>query len=502
MNSRRNFIKNVVLTAGGISIFSAQDAAANILATNQTNPSETLKSVTIAGKVTSKGKGLANVIVSDGFNVVQTDKSGNYKFQSSNQAIFVFISLPSGYKIDQQKNGSADFFKKIDKNKSVNTCNFDLSKLKDSDINHHFLVLADPQIQKEDEAEMLLTETVPDVVETIKHLNSTNVFGVGCGDLIWDRHDLSQKYNQAVQNTQIPFFQVFGNHDADLEQRSDELSTTTFSSMYGPQYYSFNRGLVHYVVLDDVFFIGRDKQYIGYITESQLAWLEKDLSFVPKGSTVVVFQHIPSFTRHFERYPQEKSLGAMVSNREYLYEVLKPYNAHLMSGHTHFNENIEIESNIFEHCHGTVCGAWWSGPICQDGTPSGYGVYTVEGNDIKWYYKGTGLPKEEQFRVYKKGENPEYLDNWSVNIWNWDDKWNAVWLEDGVEKGNLVRVRAKDPLSVKLHGGAQLPARRKWVEPILTDHMFLFRPSEDAKQITIVVTDRFGNTFTEILDNK
>ena len=192
----------------------------------------------------------------------------------------------------------------------------------------------------------------------------------------------------------------------------------------------------------------------------------------------------------------------MVSNREYLYEVLKPYNAHLMSGHTHFNENIEIESNIFEHCHGTVCGAWWSGPICQDGTPSGYGVYTVEGNDIKWYYKGTGLPKEEQFRVYKKGENPEYLDNWSVNIWNWDDKWNAVWLEDGVEKGNLVRVRAKDPLSVKLHGGAQLPARRKWVEPILTDHMFLFRPSEDAKQITIVVTDRFGNTFTEILDNK
>jgi len=501
MNSRRNFLKNIALTAGAASIIPFQQTTASVLdlSVEEAGSIDDLKSVLVTGKVVARGKGIANVVVSDGYQVAKTDATGRYSFQSAFQAQFVFISLPAGYMIEKQRNGSADFYKKIEKQKNTYSHNFVLEPTKESDHKHHFIVWADPQIQKEEEAELLLSETVPDTIETIKQLNSAHVFGVGCGDLIWDQHQLSAKYNQAVQQTNIPFFQVFGNHDADLEQRSDEKSATTFSAMYGPQYYSFNRGLVHYVVLNDVFFIGKEKEYIGYITENQLAWLEQDLQVVPKGSTVVVFQHIPSFTRHFERYPEEKSLGAMVSNRKYLYKLLEPYQAHLMSGHTHFNENVILAENLYEHCHGTVCGAWWSGPICQDGTPSGYGVYQVEGNDISWYYKGTGLSKEIQFRVYKKGEHPDYPSNWSVNIWNWDEHWKAIWLEDGVEKGALVQVRAKDPLSMQLHEGPKLPVKRKWVEPGLTDHMFLFHPSEQAKVITVVVTDRFGNKYTEVI---
>ena len=501
MNSRRNFLKNVALTAGAATLVPLQQSTAGILdSTTWGNEGlEDLKSVTVSGKVTAQGKGIANVVVSDGYSVVKTDVGGRYTFQSAFQSSFVFISLPSGYVIERQANGSAALYQKINKKKNTSTYHFELQLAKESDHAHHFIVWADPQIQREEEADLLLSETVPDTIETIKSLKSPHVFGVGCGDLIWDQHQLSSKYNQAVQQTNIPFFQVFGNHDADLEQRSDEKSTATFSEMYGPQYYSFNRGLVHYVVLNDVFFIGKDKEYIGYVTENQLAWLEKDLQFVPKGSTVVVFQHIPSFTRHFERHPEEKSLGAMVSNRKYLYKLLEPYRAHLMSGHTHFNENVILSENLYEHCHGTVCGAWWSGPICQDGTPSGYGVYHVKGHDISWHYKGTGLSKDIQFRVYKKGEHPDYPTNWSVNIWNWDEQWKAVWLEDGVEKGALVRVRAKDPLSIQLHEGPKLPVKRKWVEPDLTDHLFLFNPSEQAKEITVLVTDRFGNSYTEVI---
>lgn len=501
MNSRRKFLKNVALTAGAVSILPLQQTTAGILDSSAVTGGYTdeLKSVGITGRVTARGKGLPNVVVSDGYQVVQTDATGSYSFQSAFQSQFVFLSIPAGYVIEKQANGSALFFQKIKKQNQTSTHHFTLDPVKESDHKHHFIVWADPQIQKEEEAEQLLNETVPDTQATIKQLNSPHVFGVGCGDLIWDQHQLSAKYNQAVQQTGIPFFQVFGNHDADLEQRSDEKSATTFTEMYGPQYYSFNRGLVHYVVLNDVFFIGKDKEYIGYITENQLAWLEQDLAFVPLGSTVVVFQHIPSFTRHFERYPEEKSLGAMVSNRKYLYKLLEPYHAHLMSGHTHFNENVIVNENLYEHCHGTVCGAWWSGPICQDGTPSGYGVYEVNGKELSWYYKGTGLSKETQFRVYKKGEHPDFPSNWSVNIWNWDEQWKAIWLEDGVEKGALVQVRAKDPLSIQLHEGPKLPVKRKWVEPGLTDHMFLFHPSDQAKSITLEVTDRFGNTYTEVI---
>lgn len=500
MSSRRNFIKNIALSAGATSLISMNTitASASEDLVLVEGSSANFKAIKVEGRVVTNGKGISNVSVSDGNQVVLTDKSGYFSIITHNQREFVFISIPSGYEIKQLANGSADFFYRINKTKATNTVEFTLKPLVESDINHHFLVLADPQIQKIEEAEQLLTESVPDMQKTIASLGSTNVFGIGCGDLIWDKHELFEKYNQAVKNLSIPFFQVFGNHDADLGQRSDEKTHTTFNNLYGPQYYSFNRGEIHYVVIDDVFFIGKGKEYIGYITEEQLAWLERDLANVPKGSTVIVSQHIPSYTGYFERNPTSSSLGAMVSNREHLYQVLEGYNAHLMSGHTHFNETIVIKDKLVEHCHGTVCGAWWSGPICSDGTPSGYGVYTAKGSQLEWYYKGTNLDKNIQFRAYKAGEHPDFKDNWSVNIWNWDAKWQAYWYEDGVRKGELVQVTGRDPLSIKLHEGPKLPEKRKWVEPELTDHLFLFRPSKTAKSITIEVIDRFGKVYSEL----
>jgi hypothetical protein len=64
-----------------------------------------------------------------------------------------------------------------------------------------------------------------------------------------------------------------------------------------------------------------------------------------------------------------------------------------MSGHAHVNEKWE-EGNIIEHNHGAVCGAWWTGPVCSEGTPAGYAVYEVNGSEISWYYKSTGKPRQ------------------------------------------------------------------------------------------------------------
>jgi len=74
----------------------------------------------------------------------------------------------------------------------------------------------------------------------------------------------------AIAETEIPFFYVIGNHDLDLNVRSNEHARTTYKSYYGPTYYSFNRGNVHYVVLDDIFFIAKSYLYVGYLTEQQL----------------------------------------------------------------------------------------------------------------------------------------------------------------------------------------------------------------------------------------
>lgn len=495
MFKRRDFIKGLGLTSVGWMGF-GDSVFAEI---NKSFPIQNLPSVfspiRIRGRVLTNGQGIRGVAVSDGRMVAQTNSSGEYELISGTDRDFVFVSLPSGYEIQKQANGSASFFQKIDTTKSEQNLSFDLKKSANSDENHHFLLLSDTQIQDAYEADQLLTVAAPDVQKTISSLNDPNIFGIGCGDLVFDHLELFKEYNQSIQMYDIPFFQVVGNHDLDFGGRSDATTTGTFKGHFGPTYYSWNRGEVHYVVLDDVFYLGTGNKYIGHIPEEQLAWLEQDLKLVEKGKTIVVSLHIPSYTGAVTRYPDRDTLGGTVSNREHLYRMLEGYNAHLMSGHTHFNDNM-INGHIYEHCHGTVCGAWWSGPICFDGTPSGYAIYESKGSELKWKYKGTGLDVSEQFRVYQTGYQKDFPDQMSLNCWNYDPAWEISWFENGIKKGSPEKRLALDPWSVELHTGPNLPARRTWVEPQLNDHMFFFKP-ESTDNLVVEAKDRFGNVYSK-----
>jgi hypothetical protein len=452
------------------------------------------KMIRVNGRVASGSKGLPNISVTDGISVVRTNATGDFQLLTTEKRDFVYITIPGGYSIPKQKNGSAEFFRRIDKSKAESSVLFDLKPLAVSDEKHHLLLLADTQIQDEYEATQLLTVAAPDIAETVKRLGDPNTFGIGCGDLVYDNFDLYKDYNESILKTGVPFFQVVGNHDLNLDARSDELSIQTFKGHFGPNYYSFDRGEIHYIVLDTVYFLG-NKRYIGHLPEEQLLWLEQDLQFVEAGRTVVVATHIPLVTGAVTRNPNEDHISSTVSNREHVYNLLGKYNTHILSGHTHFNDNT-FHGKIFEHCHGTVCGAWWSGPICYDGTPNGYGIYEFNGSSVSWRYKSTGLDDDYQFRIYKRGYHAEYKDYMSVNVWNWDPAWRVTWFEDGIRKGEMLRIVSKDPLSIELHEGNDLPARRKWVEPQLSDHMFYFNPDSNAKNIRVEVTDRFGKVFS------
>jgi len=452
--------------------------------------------VNVIGKVTSNGKGIPKVAVSDGYNIVYTDANGAFGFTSHFNAEHVFISLPSGYEIPSEK-GIASFYKKIDKREAQLRADFILNKLPQDDNKHAFIVWGDTQIQSKKDAKQLITISAPDTKAAVASLGNQPIHGIGCGDLVFDHFELFDDYKQAVAITGIPFYQLIGNHDMDYTARSDDGSQATFKSHFGPTYYSFNRGKIHYIVLDNVFFIGLAHRYIGYLTETQLAWVEKDLQTVPAGSTIVVSLHIPTFNKlSATKTAKEEELGSMTSNREALYALLKNYKVHIMSGHTHFNENWE-KDNIYEHNHGTVCGAWWTGPICGDGTPNGYGIYEVEGDDIKWHYRSTGFDKNHQIAVYKKGAISEIPTAIVANVWNWDEKWKVEWLEDGVVKGNMKQYVGLDPLAVELYKGPTIPLAHKWVEPSITDHLFITETSPNTKEITVRATDRFGNVYIQ-----
>ncbi len=485
---RRNFLKNLGLISAAPVLPGIAMAAVN---SNFTN-------VNIQGKVSSGGKGIAKVAVSDGYNVVFTDNDGTYRFASHYAAEYVFLSVPAGYEIPHEK-GIARFYQKIDKTVSQQRIDFILNALPQDDNKHAFILWGDTQIQSKQDAEQLKTIAAPDTKAAIATLGNQPVHGIACGDLVFDRFELFEDYKQAVATTGISYYQLIGNHDMDYTARTDDGSQATFKSHFGPTYYSFNRGKIHYVVLDNVFFIGLAHRYIGYITENQLSWLEKDLQHVQKGSTLVVSLHIPTFNKiSATSNPKEEELGSMTSNREALYTLLKDYKVHFMSGHTHFNENWE-RGNMMEHNHGTVCGAWWSGPVCGDGTPNGYGVYQVNGDEISWYYKSTGFNKDHQVAIYKKGAIADKPNDIVTNVWNWDDKWKVEWLEDGNSKGFMTQYTGLDPQAAELYLGPAIPVVHKWVEPVITDHLFIATPSAAAKEITVKATDRFGNVYMQTM---
>jgi len=494
---RRKFLQSLGLVGLGTALpldaAEAQDKAQAADQPFKLNP------ITIKGKVHHNGKGLAGVPVTDGYNIVLTDKAGKYTLNTNATAEFVYLTIPRGYAIPHEKS-IAQFFKHIAPNTANQTADFALQKLDRDDTNHTFVVWADPQMINKKDTEQLLTESAPDLKNLVAQYPADTLFhAIGCGDLVWDKFELYEDYKKAVDIASIPFFQVIGNHDMDIKSRSDDKSGDTFKSLFGPTYYSFNRGDIHYVVLDNVFFIGVAKRYIGYLTEKQLQWLEQDLRQVKPGATVVVALHIPVDSGHKRRNKlTEESLGGVVSNRAELYRMLKPYKAHIMSGHTHICEKV-ITENAIEHTHGAVCGAWWTGPICTDGTPNGYGVYEVKGSDLKWYYKSVGKDRNHQFRIYPKGSVADRPDEIVVNVWNWDPEWKVTWFENGKSQGNMKQDVGLDPLSVQLHAGDQLPAKHKFVDPTLTDHLFYAKPAAGTKEIKIEVTDRFGQVYTDTL---
>jgi len=196
----------------------------------------------------------------------------------------------------------------------------------------------------------------------------------------------------------LPIRNVLGNHDVFGIERQESLVPTTHPSygkaMYeetlGPRYYAFNRGRVHFVVLDTV---GVDDMwYYGFLDPDQLAWIRRELAYVPAGATVVTVGHIPlrsgAMLREYAAEGPARTLIAVdghtwfrhvVRNVPDLEEILKPYRWTLaLQGHAHMGERLRMEDGGHTRYHtapAVACQAWapW---------PNGIVVYTVKGDSI------------------------------------------------------------------------------------------------------------------------
>ena len=443
---------------------------------------------------TTDGKALSGVVVSDGLNIVQTDAKGRFKMDTDEDSRFVFISTPSGY-ISSTLKGETLFYKEI--KEDIKKYDFVVEKNAKDDTNHNVIVIADPQISERSELADL-SKQADDMAEFVKGMDGDYTFGICLGDIVgWD-HSIYPEYNQIMAKPGFDYRYVIGNHDMTNWGRSYETSMKNYEDMYGPAWYSFNVGDVHYVVLNDNFYVGRDYFYIGYLDERQLRWLEKDLSYVPAGSRVVVSLHIQTTNDKSDRDAfQYGIIGDNLCNKPAFYSMLEPYKAVILSGHSHTADFEQISENIFEINVAGFCGAWWCGEVCIDGAPAGYKIFDMDGGDMQWIYKGCGHPLDYQMKVYSGLE--EYPGHIIANVWDYDPAWKIEYFEDGKKICDMERFKAQDPLAKELYKDPS-SLKRTWVYAASTENMFKAPVSDDAKTLEVRVTDRFGRTFTKTIE--
>ena len=447
----------------------------------------------------SDGKAISQVVISDGYNTTQSDQDGQYTLATSEKSRFIFISTPSGY-ISSVKNNEKEtcFYQKLTNDKSV--YNFSLKKNPQNDKDHNIIVIADPQIL-DMEDKCLMDERMKTMIPDITKAKEKYTFGLCLGDIVGYDHSLYPEYQKSIDKLGLDFRHVQGNHDMTrIGVRTHEGSMKKYEDFFGPAWYSFNVGDVHYIVMNNNFFIGRDWYYIGYLDETQMNWLEKDLSYVSKDKKVVVCLHIPTTLSQKDRERFSYSdLSEIQANKNPLYSILDPYDALILSGHMHTCTTQNINDHLTEINVGGLCGAWWCGDICIDGGPAGYKVMNMRGTQSEWTYIGCGYPQDYQMKVYT--DDSRFPEQVIVNVWDYDDKWTVEYFENGKKVCDMERFSTQDPYAIELFSD---PSKYKisWVGASVNDRFFKAKLSDKAKKIEIKVTDRFGRQYSKKLKIK
>lgn len=458
--------------------------------------------ITLKGWVSCNGTGIAGVVVTDGVVVTQTDDQGVYRMTRNQQATQVYISSPAGYTVPVL-NSVPQFYALINRNRTIDQVDFELTKLSKDDYSHTFLAVGDPQLLRDSDVP-LLRVIVQDMRDwlSVEEQNSL-VHAITLGDLVFDQpkyHDASKVIFSQLNS---PVYNVIGNHDhvynaaQSAAQSNDLLADTVFKRHYGPTYYSFNRGEVHYVILDDIeYWGGSSKKYVEKLSDNQISWLAKNLSYVPKSKAIVVAVHAPTKRRS----------GAGISNSAQLYALLSGYaNVQILSGHTHWNSVVANDgTGMTEHIVGTSCGNFWQPELyCADGTPAGYKIFHVNGTQFTWEYKTPGRSVNFQMMAYAPDANRSSVlrpQDVLVNVWDWDPSWSVEYSEnEGVDYRPMIKRQMYDPYAYSIFGAlgdATFPASRTWIEAVQTDHLFYFTPTIPDNIVKIRATSRFGQKYT------
>ena len=517
---------------------------------------------TIHGHVKdTNGNPIAGVAVSNGFEVVATDKNGYYSLDVTNDTWYIYISVPAEYEIPINEYGQPCFYKAYPSH--TDQYDFTLTPLAGGKEDKFALfAIGDPQVRNTTQFNRLNTEAIPGIY---KHCQEVKASGIPCyaitlGDIISNsdgsntsalRDDMRDAFH--AEKVGLPVFQTYGNHDctyfgggvtisADKRSSTFELKAQrAHEEIFGPVDYSFDRGDIHIVSMRNIIYQHNDKsgEYAEGFLPAQYEWLKQDLALVPKNKMVILCVHAPVF-RCTGNYLEEAQ--ALLNQFD---------EAHIISGHTHYSQNYEyIAENpntpypkLYEHNVGALCGVWWRGNIACDGAPCGYNVFMVDGNKfVESYFMGynAGMDsKATQMRLHRgnavTGRARTSSDTYAgtgyyafnfgedyliANIYNADTKWVVKVYEDGVYSGNMEQVALKKPSASSMIGSYTLEDPRRVADGVVSCvdmytaglyynyyegrsawsicyHLYKYKLKNKGAKIRVEATDRYGKTFVE-----
>lgn len=492
---------------------------------------------TVYGVVSCGGNPVSGVVVSDGVEVVQTNKDGVYNLASKKRNSYVFISVPSGYCVKNTGVTSCMFWKTLKKGATQKE-RVDFSLVKEDQNRFKMIVMGDIHLYSNSTASRFVSTFVTEVNKYVKYVSTEPVYGLTLGDMTWDWYwyennfSIEQYLPQINRLSGISVYNTVGNHDHDMNFNSKEEFLTTgqdwtcmkkYRALQGPTCFSYNIGGVHFVSLDDAITIDTgdisDKDSRGCwrgITNEDMAWLKKDLACVSEDTPVVVSVHVPLFGRTGQpNNGNSKSVNyavdAIVAPFAKFQKVL------FISAHTHLMYNtIDYDVNglkVTEWNNGAVCGNFWTTAgkglnLCTDGTPGGYRILSVSNGQFQSVYKGIAKKEDYLFRTYDrnmmnldedslKGHTAGNIagsnaDNWVyIRIWDYKPSWKLT-VKEYDSQLQVERFDSYDPLYMLMYSVGKTSTT-----PSKTFNMFRVKASSKNSPLTVTVTDEYGRSRTE-----
>ena len=531
---------------------------------------------TPTGKITVKGlvygggsTKLAGVVISDGLLCVQTDETGYFEIDSDlSRTKFITASIPSGYAAPTNENGLPIFYHKVtdeERKKDMVQHTFEFLPITNNPERYTLIVGADPQPRASGagydniayHSLDMCEDFYRDMKEKAATITDRNVYGMMLGDLVHEDMKLYANYVAGLKTLGFPMFNILGNHDNDTTAKNDTDGRRKYEEYLGPTYYSFNIGKQHYVVLDNLIMKLRSsdnslREYDQGLTDEIWQWLQNDLMYVDRSTTIMVAAHSPMFMGD---NMSERSKHAQGHRSDYANLFSKYAKVHAWAGHSHttFNYVYPESSNLCNlevHTVARSTGELWTNEYMAYGTPRGYTVVEVDGDNISWSFKptiyqrngftgktspqpeykyrdydfdengvakmrkdGSTLSDKYQMKLYKPGEYHKTYANMVedkaadknyiyVNIFLWDDKWE----KPKYNGATMTKVGYKDAYCLatyeiqnhyyshgyKLAGGSDYGPNDNDIHTIFR----AYEPNSSGKG-TVTVVDRFGNEYSQ-----